>query len=65
LRRTPISGHIVEDDLERPRRGQAHHHLHQRCGQDDGERAAAGSEQFAKQRWHVSILLVIDTVGEP
>jgi hypothetical protein len=30
------SGDVVEDDLERPRRGQAHRHLYEHRGQNDG-----------------------------
>jgi hypothetical protein len=36
LWRRMASGDVVEDDLERPRRGQAHRHLHQHRGQNDG-----------------------------
>jgi hypothetical protein len=35
-----VSDHVVNDDLQRPGRGQAHRHLHQHRGQNDGEGSA-------------------------
>ena len=40
---------VVEDDLQRPRRGQAHRRLDEHGGEDDHERARVGPQQLADE----------------
>ena len=56
VRKFVSADHVVDDDLERPGRRQAHGGLHHHGEQDDQQSAAIGSDQVADQAKHTVAL---------
>ena len=52
LRQLVLPDHVIEDDLQRPRRGDAHRRLDEHRDEDDDQPAAIRPDEFEHQAGH-------------